>query len=143
VRRKLGCCCCAIHTSLSTLTHGCGRSSAASSSSSSGGTWRFPLLFVATDFAIPAFGCPNAEEIRSSGFAQDTRDWQKQRLCSSMGSLPCPLGVAFQQRNLPGRIFLIVSFRNVICRVGFLDNFLSIISFIIPVLFFLGGNFLM
>jgi hypothetical protein len=26
-------------------------------------------------------------------------------LCSSMGSLPCPLGVAFQQQNLPGRIF--------------------------------------
>ncbi len=107
-RRKLGCCCCAIHTSLSTLTHGCGRSSAASSSSSSsssGGTSRFPLLFVAADFAIPAFGCPNAEEIRSSGFAHETRDRQKQRLCSSMGSLPCPLGVAFQQQNLPGRIF--------------------------------------
>lgn len=107
VRRKLGCCCCAIHKSLSTLPHGCGRSSgaASSSSSSSGGTWRFPLLFVAGDFAIPAFGCPNAEEIRSSGFAHETRDRQKQRLCSSIGSLPRPLEVAFQQQNLQGRIF--------------------------------------
>jgi hypothetical protein len=40
-----------------------------------------------------------------------------------------------------GSDFLIVSFRNVICGVGFLDNFLFIISFIISVLFFGGGIF--
>ncbi|CAK9196511.1 unnamed protein product [Sphagnum troendelagicum] len=36
---------------------------------------------------------------------RDETGQKQQRLCSSMGSLPCPLGVKFQQRNLPGRIF--------------------------------------